>query len=510
MADVVIFCGYQDIVSTKPAGAYVIANTLRKCGMSVMVINFTLMYHRHNVLKKLIERFVNNDTKFICISNTIMSNPNNADKSKFNSEMNEIINQCMAKAPHATRIMGGSDIVQSKGLINLNIHYAIEGQGEAAMLAVINHVINGTELVVTEVFNGVKYVSDKVYGYGTFNADDNYIFHDHDCIQPGETLPIEIGRGCVFKCSYCNFPLNGKRFEDFNKSTDLVYDTLMRNYEKFGVTRYTFIDDTINDSIEKAVALEKVVSRLPFKLQFGGFMRLELFQKHPEMADIYKNCGLVGANFGIETFNREAGLTVGKGFGEKAKDVLMFLKDKWGNDISTMGSFIIGLPYDTPENIKDQFDWIDQNSALTYYRSIALEVREGDYLLKDKKMQNYYKFIRLPKGIVYDWESPLMTRKEAMAIGNFYMERCNKLRDTMFKQLDGFRMPVALQYHSMEELKITHGNKYREFEKNVLLKQMKNFYELAMNTTIETTNPNTWVLPNIQANTNVFKEKIRA
>lgn len=509
-SDVIIFCGHQNLISTKPAGAYAIANILRKYGMTVMVINFTLLFHRRDKLKELINRFVSTETKFICLSNTIISDPNNWDKRKYVEEMSSILDYCKSRSPNSVSIHGGSDITQSKGIVNLKFDYAVEGQGETSVLAIINHVIKNDRLVVSEVVNGTKYVSEKVYGYGTFNSELNYQFNEHDCVSPGEALPIEIGRGCVFRCSFCNFPLNGKRFDEFNKSQDVVYETMMSNYEKFGVTRYTFIDDTINDSLQKAIQLENVVNRLPFTPQFGGFMRLEIFQKHPEMIEIYKNCGLIGATFGIETFNREAGLTVGKGFGEKAKDVLITLKEKWGDDIATMGCFIIGLPYDTREDIQRQFEWLENNDVLTCYRTTSLEVREGDFILKDEKLKQYYTFNKLANGVVYDWESPIMTRKEANSMRDYYMGRSfSDIRNTMFKRLDGFRLPVVLKYYSMEELKTMSASKYGEFERNVLSKQMEDFHRAAMKTTMSTTDSSTWTIPQIKPNNDVFVVKIR-
>jgi hypothetical protein len=140
---------------------------------------------------------------------------------------------------------------------------------------------------------------------------------------------------------------------------------------------------------------------------------------------------------------------------------------------------------------------------------VIFAIIDLQYLLKDKKLQSYYKFTQLPNSIVYDWENPLMTRKEAMAIGNFYMDRCNSKRDTMFKQLDGFRMPVALKYYSLEQLKSMSGFEYNIFEKKILALQMSEFYQLAMKLEIEHTDQNTWTIPEIKANTNVFIEKIR-
>jgi post-segregation antitoxin (ccd killing protein) len=53
------------------------------------------------------------------------------------------------------------------------------------------------------------------------------------------------------------------------------------------------------------------------------------------------------------------------------------------------------------------------------------------------------------------------------------------------------------------------GFEYNIFEKRILALQMSEFYQLAMKLEIEHTDQNTWTIPEIKANTNVFIEKIR-
>ena len=116
----------------------------------------------------------------------------------------------------------------------------------------------------------------------------------------------------------------------------------------------------------------------------------------------------------------------------------------------------------------------------------------------------------MPNGVVYDWESPIMTRKEANAMRDYYMDRSfSTVRNTMFKRLDGFRLPVALKYYTMDQLKTMPSSKYGEFERNVLSSQMSDFYQAAMNTSITTTDPTTWTIPAIKPNNDVFVVKIR-
>ena len=58
-------------------------------------------------------------------------------------------------------------------------------------------------------------------------------WNKNDCIQTGETLPLEISRGCIFKCKFCRYPYIGKTKNDFSKSIDNVVEELEYNYNNF-------------------------------------------------------------------------------------------------------------------------------------------------------------------------------------------------------------------------------------------------------------------------------------
>ena len=51
-------------------------------------------------------------------------------------------------------------------------------------------------------------------------------FIEQDCILPNETLPLEVSRGCIFKCSFCAFPLNGKTKLDYLRSPEYIKNEL--------------------------------------------------------------------------------------------------------------------------------------------------------------------------------------------------------------------------------------------------------------------------------------------
>ena len=75
--------------------------------------------------------------------------------------------------------------------------------------------------------------------------------------------PIEIARGCIFKCAFAFFDLIGKRKGDWTKTEDTIYNEMMYNFEKFGTMQYMVSDELVNESVEKVQMLARIAKNCP-------------------------------------------------------------------------------------------------------------------------------------------------------------------------------------------------------------------------------------------------------
>lgn len=337
----------------KPAGPFRIATELRLAGFSTQCVDIGPLRlgvkpSNLEILIRIIKKFITAETLWIGISTTYMDDLFGIRISKNTNVKSEIlesfIDQCRQINPKIKFITGGSRIY-SLGHYGF---YTFAGPAD-------KDIVEFTHWCKDSSYNPnihLENLTVKCKEYDQF-VTSKIIWQVEDIIFKGESLPIEISRGCIFKCKFCAFPLNGKTKGEWIKHANILLAEFLRNYELFGTTDYIFSDDTYNDSVEKLEFLySNVYSQLPFKLTFTTYLRLDLLYRFKQTEDILKNSGLKSAIFGLETLDNNNAKIIGKGMNvEKQLDYLHVLKEDKFKDILIGSGFIAGLPYDTKESL---------------------------------------------------------------------------------------------------------------------------------------------------------------
>jgi radical SAM superfamily enzyme YgiQ (UPF0313 family) len=357
--DMIIFTGVSAKMPVRSIGAYAVAHAIRKTGRSVQVIDFTDWFTEEELLNTA-KRFIGPNTKFIGVSSTFYQSEDNEVHKDAWMDKNFIIGLPSNVVAVVKKLKEEhSDIKFLLG--GANSHYFKEYPFFDAVFhsysdeSIIEYIENNHRLwpkfQTMSIVEGEDHVIDVEHL--------THRWEDHDFIFPGETLPLEISRGCIFKCKFCNFQLTGKSKLDHLRDSELIKDELLYNYEKFGTTNYTFADDTFNDSTVKLERLHKVVTSLPFKINFTTYMRLDLLYAHREQIQLVKEIGLRSAFFGIESYNPETAKLIGKGMASnKVKDFLLELRnDHFKENINFVCSFILGLPREDLASMRQTSEW---------------------------------------------------------------------------------------------------------------------------------------------------------
>jgi radical SAM superfamily enzyme YgiQ (UPF0313 family) len=181
-----------------------------------------------------------------------------------------------------------------------------------------------------------------------------YKLYDDEFLTQYESLGFEVGVGCKFNCSFCDYTLRNAKNVTLNDASKLkeLFETA---YNKYGIKNFYSIDDTLNETEEKLEIIYDAIKDLSFKPMISGWCRLDLLHK-PKQRELFKKINFSEVYFGIESFNPEASKFVRKKTGiENVYNSLEFMRDECP-DTFTIGSFIIGLKNDSYESIMNGFD----------------------------------------------------------------------------------------------------------------------------------------------------------
>jgi radical SAM superfamily enzyme YgiQ (UPF0313 family) len=150
---------------------------------------------------------------------------------------------------------------------------------------------------------------------------------------------------------------------------DLVKDEMQHNYDQWGVTNYYMLDDTFNADEQRVEMFAKMVSTLPFKINYATYLRLDLIAAHPQTEDMLLESGLLGAYFGVESLNLKASELIGKPWnGKKARDYLPKLyHDRWKKEVGLRAGFICGIPPETLDECLATNKWCIDNEIPNWY-----------------------------------------------------------------------------------------------------------------------------------------------
>lgn len=370
-----------------------------KNGFEILVTDITNSITTEMVYD-ILEHNISEETKFIGFSCSWV------DITKLDTYhwyQQEFFDTIRKRWPKLLIITGGHDDFRKEFLLK-NSDYHFHGYSDNSFiefLKLINNMENNL-VCYRNIFGKGFFINSNVHHQILDPNDLETVFLKEDNFESHQPLPIEIGRGCIFRCTFCRHPFQGKKdYDSYQRTSENIATELKRNYDLFGTTRYVILDDTFNDSIEKIDRVYKAIelSKIP-KFEFVSYIKPELLVTKPQMISMLVDLGLRGAFVGFESFSNKCRQVVGKGTKiEKVLDACKKLSSI-KNQVLIHGGFIVGLPYDTVENADRTSDFLTskENDFIKSWNFDGLSVRkyvnESDVRsIFDKKASEYgFKF----------------------------------------------------------------------------------------------------------------------
>lgn len=472
------------VEGVRPLGPYTLAHQLRINGHNTLVIDFIDLIEECKLIQ-LIKKYVSTETIFLGFSNSFVRIDNHEAIGRLYVSLGELAKTIN---PKIKIILGGSMsrmfiIKAGKTKKNLGIDYVFHGFSEYMLLEFVENEIKKIDHRSTSGISGIKEID---YDYKGNNFDfhrSSHRWNETDFIVKNESLPIEVARGCIFKCKFCAYPLLGKDPKDdsYIRMEDNIYHEIIENYEKFGTTRYFIVDDTFNERSDKIEMLLRVRDRSKINLSFVGYNRLDLIARKPYQIKLLKDLNFDGLFFGIESLNHQSAKIIGKGIHpEEVKKTLFQIKSEFPSCFIYAG-FIVGLPFETRETFTEWSNWV--LSAESPIDSI-----DANRLALTISSHTVSEFFNNPEKYGYKrrydnplaWENDHWNFEECTVLAKKFMDDFSKAGK---QKISTFAATGLIKYgYSYESLIATNRNDLNKLD---LQSKVKNFVDKYVNNLLD-------------------------
>jgi anaerobic magnesium-protoporphyrin IX monomethyl ester cyclase len=254
-----------------------------------------------------------------------------------------ISKQIKNSRPDALVVAGGPNptSLPVKTHEDFNLDSIVLGEGEDAFAEVISNKFSGKE--IPKIKKGIGRINIDSYPFPARDLADMSTYTKTLINNP--SIPMITSRGCPNKCIHCNSTImgggsDGARYRSINNILEEI--KLLRPY-----THLRFTDDnfTANPDVRellKAIKSEGVTFRI-----FGRLDDLD-----NDLCKLLYEAGCVHIAVGMESLNPENLKVIGKSklIGEHER--VQIAKD---NGLTIRASFMVGLPFDTAQNIEHYF-----------------------------------------------------------------------------------------------------------------------------------------------------------
>ncbi len=367
---------------TRYIGPYKLAHWIRKHGYDCQVIDF-IVHMTEEQLYEYTRKFITSDTAVIGISSTFMAFKMHkwpdGTVASFPKHIIDVGLRLRKEYPNIKFVLGGygADHLYMGGIPHATImSYTVAC--EDIFLEYLQHYKTDSLLPRGQLhtnYYGLQSIKNPKFRMMYNSArnpkynieEDDFKWHSRDIILKDEPLPLDISRGCIFACRFCQYPHLGKGKLDYIRGMEHIKEELLDNYHKFGTTNYMILDDTFNDTEVKMRAFNDMVQTLPFKITYSAYLRADLIDRYPDMGYLLKESGLFGAFHGLESLHPYASKLVGKAWsGKSAREYIPKLyHDIWDSEIPMTLSFIVGLPKETRDDLWSTARWVEDNDLYT-------------------------------------------------------------------------------------------------------------------------------------------------
>jgi anaerobic magnesium-protoporphyrin IX monomethyl ester cyclase len=358
--------------------------------------------------------------------------------------------------------------------------YVVNGEGEQPLLLMLASIENKKQIEYTEQGTSkiIRQPEEQRYNLSTLPFPDYSDFDFSKYKFPNGAL-LEISRGCIAKCTFCE----ETHFWKYRQRTALsTINEVEHMYYEHGTNVFWFIDSLVNGNLNELRAFVKGVAEKELDIHWTGYCRCDGRMD----AEFFKDLRAGGCevlNYGIESGSQPVLDLMDKKV--TVEEMEANFRDGHAAGIQAMTNWIVGFPNEGPKELEDTFTflWRMRNFGITNIAqgtgfSVGVDTIVG---------QNFDKFNLLPFYYYDHW----MTKDMRMSIVHKLIRMKSFSIFTDFLQTDLICSKPTRHNLAKKHYKIVFNDPnrlnndleydYDEFDYNIIKPGISNFADSLVN-----------------------------
>lgn len=317
-----------------------------------------------------------------------------------------------------------------------NCDYVVMGEGEVALLKLIQNNINNSGIIGVYSKEDIKLRKRPLGKAERIMHLDKLPFPDWEQINPNKypkaphgaivknfpVAPIMTTRGCPYSCTFCASPRFYDRKVRF-RSPENVIEEIKYLTNRFGIKEIHFEDDNLTIKPHHIEKICELIIENDIKISWACPNGIRADKVDESLIKLMKKSGCYYFAYGIESADQQILNNIKKQEDIETVEKSINLAHEAG--ISCQGFFIFGLPGETKETI-DKSICFAKKSKLDRAQFLILDVLPGSELWDTLKGQfipnwgkkSYQEPEWLPKNITKEY----LMRSQTRAFFEFYFK----------------------------------------------------------------------------------------
>ena len=290
-----------------------------------------------------------------------------------------IVSEIKKKRPGIVTVLGGPQS-SATALATMkaveSVDYICTGEGENTVVPFFDCILNERYKSLSEIpglyyrHNGMISFNDSLVPTSDLNSlpywDERLLLPQKEMGMTADTyfMPIDIGRGCPFSCTFCSSSRFWKRRYRL-KSAERIIEDINYYKTKFGINSFSFSHDafTVNSNLVLKICDKMISAEMGIKWKCTT--RVDCVSEELLLKMI--EAGMTHIELGIETGSVRMQKIINKKLDlNKVKNTVSFLL-KQGVHVDLF--FMYGFPEETEEDLNDTlsllFDLVDMGAQYT-------------------------------------------------------------------------------------------------------------------------------------------------